>query len=232
LFTLDVGGVSERKIVQVVRPSRPGFLREVRLPLSCARTARVQLEIRRVLSVNSVGARFAQPSATVVLAGSSLRKPLFAPPLFQPLQLSTPVFIPMRQRFGVSLAADVAGCTVFGFPTGNPYAGGDAFVDARPSPPGVWTPLSFGSDVSEGLEPPRDVPFQTFVEPACLVPAVRGFTLASARAALRQYGCTPGKATRVASRIKRGRVITTAPRAGTRLRLRGVVRLKVSAGRT
>jgi uncharacterized delta-60 repeat protein len=66
----------------------------------------------------------------------------------------------------------------------------------------------------------------------CVVPALRGRTLASARSRLVRANCTLGKVTRVHSlRTKKGRVVSQRPRAGARLAERAKVDLVVSRGR-
>jgi hypothetical protein len=64
----------------------------------------------------------------------------------------------------------------------------------------------------------------------CLVPAVRGRTVAAARTAIRAAGCTPGAARRIRSRVRRGLVAGTAPRAGIRIPREAPVTLLVSRG--
>jgi Ca2+-binding RTX toxin-like protein len=68
--------------------------------------------------------------------------------------------------------------------------------------------------------------------PRCVVPNVKRLTLRAARAALRKKRCSAGRIARAYStRVKRGRVMAQKPRAGTRLPVRGKVRLTLSRGR-
>ena len=67
-------------------------------------------------------------------------------------------------------------------------------------------------------------------KPACIVPKLRGRTLARARVLLARARCSLGKVTRVRSRVKRGVVLRQSPVAGSR-RARGAkVSLRVSRG--
>jgi hypothetical protein len=67
---------------------------------------------------------------------------------------------------------------------------------------------------------------------ACVVPNVKGKTLASAKRALARAGCRVGAIRKVYSRkVKRGRVDSQKPKARTRLHERAKVALVVSRGR-
>jgi beta-lactam-binding protein with PASTA domain len=66
----------------------------------------------------------------------------------------------------------------------------------------------------------------------CIVPNVRGKTLARAKQALDRADCSVGKVRRVHSkRVKRHRVISQSPRPGTVLADGAGVRLVVSRGK-
>jgi chitodextrinase len=65
----------------------------------------------------------------------------------------------------------------------------------------------------------------------CVVPNVVGLSLRRARAAVRRAGCALVPVTKRYSSRRSGRVVAEQPRAGTRLRLPGRVRLVVSKGR-
>jgi len=65
----------------------------------------------------------------------------------------------------------------------------------------------------------------------CVVPNVRGLTLAAARAALRRAHCSSGTVRRIASRaVRAGRVISQQPGKGRRLPDGSTVKLVVSTG--
>jgi hypothetical protein len=65
----------------------------------------------------------------------------------------------------------------------------------------------------------------------CVVPNVVGTALQAARARVTRAGCAVGKVTARHSSRRKGRVVAERPRAGTRLRAGGRVRLVVSKGR-
>lgn len=73
---------------------------------------------------------------------------------------------------------------------------------------------------------------ETTVQPLCSVPNVVGKPLAAAKAAIARGHCRTGKITRVYSkRVRKGRVVSQRPPAGTRLLPdAGVVKLVVSRG--
>jgi hypothetical protein len=65
----------------------------------------------------------------------------------------------------------------------------------------------------------------------CLVPKLTGRTLARARKMLSGGGCIPGRVVKVHSRrVKRGKVVSTTPRAGTRRSHGTRIRITLSAG--
>jgi hypothetical protein len=101
---------------------------------------------------------------------------------------------------------------------GASYApGGSAVVSAAGTPPEVAISYSLPSPGS--LE-------------RCVVPSVKGKTLASARAAIRAAHCQLGKVTHAHStNIKNSRVISQEPRSGTRLPNGSKVQLVLSLGK-
>jgi subtilisin family serine protease len=70
----------------------------------------------------------------------------------------------------------------------------------------------------------------TFVRVRCVVPNVRGKTLAAAGRAIRKGHCRVGRVTRAFSSVRNGRVISESPRPGRILRAGATVALKVSRG--
>jgi hypothetical protein len=71
----------------------------------------------------------------------------------------------------------------------------------------------------------------TYTPKPCTVPALGGDKLVTARNRLRAADCTPGKVFRVPShRVRKGRVVRTAPPAGSRHNAFAKVRLYVSRG--
>lgn len=66
---------------------------------------------------------------------------------------------------------------------------------------------------------------------ACVVPKVKGETLASAKHAIVRANCSVGAIRRTYSaKVKKGRIVSQSPKAGARLRNRGKVNLVVSRG--
>lgn len=74
--------------------------------------------------------------------------------------------------------------------------------------------------------------YEVAIAQPCVVPNVKGKTLAASRAALGSANCTVGRITRRRSpTVAKGRVISSRPRAGTSLPNKGKVDLVVSTGR-
>ena len=67
--------------------------------------------------------------------------------------------------------------------------------------------------------------------PVCLVPKLKGKTLAAARGALTSAHCATGKVTKKFSRVKKGRVISQRPAPGTSLAAGAKVNLVISKGK-
>jgi hypothetical protein len=92
-----------------------------------------------------------------------------------------------------------------------------------PPPPPTPTPTP---------TPPAGPTPQTTAAAPCHVPRLAGHTLAYVRAALTHAHCKLGRITRHAStRVRAGRVLSTAPRAGARLRPLAHVAVVLSSGR-
>lgn len=67
--------------------------------------------------------------------------------------------------------------------------------------------------------------------PVCLVPKLKGKTLAAARSALASAHCTAGKVTKKFSRVKKGHVLSQSPAAGANRAAGAKVNLVVSKGK-
>lgn len=65
----------------------------------------------------------------------------------------------------------------------------------------------------------------------CVVPRLRGATLAVARSRIGRAGCSVGAVRRTRNRLRRGRVVSQTPAAGRRVSLRGRVNVTLSRGR-
>jgi hypothetical protein len=144
------GGGSEQILAQVVTADLDGLLTEVRFDL---REGSGDL-IVEIQGVTSGGKPDGSVLTSETMPFGTLPSVLpNAPPFDAHIVFSTPVCFSAGERFAVVLKS-TGYHTLLAGPTGNPYAGGDAFFDARPNPPDVWVPLSNG----------RDLAFQTFVE--------------------------------------------------------------------
>jgi hypothetical protein len=83
-----------------------------------------------------------------------------------------------------------------------------------------------------GFEQSKGALFSSSPTPPCLVPTLKGRPLRVAKHAIEAYDCSVGKIKRATSRsVKRGRVISQRPRAGTRLDRGARINLVVSKGR-
>jgi Tol biopolymer transport system component len=89
-----------------------------------------------------------------------------------------------------------------------------------------------GSNLREITTSPAATPPPAAPTRRCVVPKLAGKTLAAARTALRRANCKTGKVTRVKSqKVRRGRVISSRPKAGTTRPDGAAVALVVSRGR-
>ena len=154
---LGIGGTSQQKIAQVVTAGREGVLTEVRLAILCLVGHGVDIEIQAVTGDVPDGevlgrGKFQQIVAVSDVVGIPLPTEDSGP--FKKIVV-TPVPLAVGTKFAIVLSSeDSSSCGMHSGPVGNPYAGGDAFFDARPSDTG-WVPISFGpSD-------PSDIPFET-----------------------------------------------------------------------
>jgi Glucodextranase, domain B/PASTA domain len=72
----------------------------------------------------------------------------------------------------------------------------------------------------------------TYKPPPCTVPKLRGKTLKTARRMLRQHHCALGRVRRVrTTHVRRGRIVSSKPRAGSKHKLGTKVGLVISRGR-
>jgi hypothetical protein len=145
---LAIGGTSEQMLAQTVTVGRTGALTEVRLPIACS-TGSAVVEIQ---GVDASGKPDGVTLATRRVPGSLL--PSTFPPAFQTFRFGSKLFFKAGQRFAIVLRVNKLpkSCGVFQGPTGDPYAAGELFYDARPNPPG-WLPAGGG----------RDLPFETLM---------------------------------------------------------------------
>jgi beta-lactam-binding protein with PASTA domain len=69
------------------------------------------------------------------------------------------------------------------------------------------------------------------LEPACIVPKLKGKKLGAAKKALAKAHCRAGKITKKFSTVKKGRVISQKPKPGKHLAAGAKVKLAVSKGK-
>lgn len=147
--TLAVGGPSEQKLAQTVTVGRAGRLAEVRFAIGCADGV-LEIEIQ---GVDGAGVPDGVPLLRRRVRADRL--PAVVPATFEALPLPRRLRIAPGDRLAVVLSNPTGSCGVARSPAGDLYAGGQAFFDARPNPPG-WVPFT-------PSEPSDDLPFQTVV---------------------------------------------------------------------
>lgn len=145
-FTTAIGGDSEQILAQVVTTGISGFLVGLELPV--AGTGGLTVEIRDVVGGLPGSASLLSETFTAGLE----------PPVdltFRTILFSSGIFFSAGDNFAIVLSS-VGSYGIAPAPVGDAYAGGDAFFDARPNPPGVWVDLSLGTGI-------QDLAFKTLV---------------------------------------------------------------------
>lgn len=146
-FSIAIGGLSDQLLAQVVAVGVSGTLVGIELPLFVS---------SGVLTLELQGVTNGLPNGDSLLFESFAGAAIPAPGSdgFRELTFHSPVAFSAGDMFAFVLDSPDS----FGInPTlpGDPYAGGSAFFDSRPNPPGVWVPLSRSDDLA----------FQTLVDP-------------------------------------------------------------------
>ena len=148
---LAIGGASEQILAQVVTVGLAGPLVAVRLPVGCSDGGLV-VEIRGVSAALPNG--IVMTSQTVAAADLP---PFFPdPPAFRTIAFSAPPAFAAGDELAIVLRSPGT-CGLHQGPPYEAYAGGSAYFDSRPNPPGIWVALG------AGLGPADDLPFQTLV---------------------------------------------------------------------
>jgi hypothetical protein len=133
------GSGSEQMLAQTVTAALDGEMTALFLPVACA-SGRLVIEIRDVagsLPGSTVLLRRRVPAASLPDVGLRFRR----------IALGRRLPVAAGDRFAVVLSNPTGSCGLASSPAGDTYAGGQAFYDARPNPPG-WLPLSPGSDLA------------------------------------------------------------------------------------
>ena len=212
--SVAIGGGSDQKLAQVVTTGIAGRLSSVGLAVACDGGSNLVVQIQPATTTPDGGALSTQ---TVTGIG-----PVFGTAL-RTVTLASPAFLPVGSQFAIVL--DSSGdCGSRPGPDGESYAGGQAYFDSRPNPIGLWLCMC-------SFPGPFDLPFQTFVEPACGVPEVVGETLAAATELLRRHGCVLGRVSSVYSTaVPRGAVASQDATAGAVVAPGAPIGLTVSRG--
>ncbi len=149
-----IGGGSDEKLAQVITAGADGFLRHVTIPIACDASSQLTVSIQTVAG--------GLPTGTV-LASETLPGDLFpsTPPspdsAFRIIEFAFPTRVRAGDEVAIVMEAIYPGCGIYSSPGGDSYAGGRAYFDARPNPPG-WIPIQFSPN------DPDDLPFQVFVD--------------------------------------------------------------------
>ena len=148
--TLAIGGASEQKLAQVFTAGRTGQLTHVTIPVACESAATLTVNIEKATGGVPTGSVLAQE----FLAGSTVPTIVPSPAVgFRIVQFNNPAYVFAGVQYAVTLKASGDSCGLYHGPAGDSYAGGVAYFDARPNPPG-WL----------AMIPVFDLAFQTFVE--------------------------------------------------------------------
>lgn len=113
---------------------------------------------------------------------------------------------------------------------GPPLAACSATASYTGLAPGVHTFRALAVDPSRNASPTVERTW-TVAGPKCLVPRLRGKTLAGARVALTARKCALGNVSRAFSQVRKGRIVRQAPAAGAIKPAGAKVNVVVSRGR-
>lgn len=146
---LGIGGDSQQKLAQTFTVGADGRLIAVDIPVTCG-GADVIIELRRL------GPSGKPDGALLRVARRTF--PSGPPGEFRRTYFPTPVEVTAGERlaFTIRMANPGDSCNYGTSPTGDAYAGGQGYFDARPNPPG-WLAM-------RGLDPYDDIPFKTVLE--------------------------------------------------------------------
>lgn len=130
---LGIGGDAEQQLAQTFTVGLTGNLVGLRLPISGCGGGDLTIEI---VDLDSAG----RPGATVRASASfpPAEVPSAPPGTFLDFLFDAPLSVTTGQRlaFTLRMSPAMANCSLMEAPAGDSYAGGDAYFDARPNPPG------------------------------------------------------------------------------------------------
>ena len=140
-YNFAIGGGSGQKLAQVVTVGLPP-LKAVMLPLGCIHDDPDAELTLSIVTVDENGL----PSGTVL---AMERFPVTALPevvdgSFATLAIAPPLGLRPGTQYAFVLQSN-GSCGLAPGPVGDPYAGGDAYYDSAPNPPG-WLSISIGTD--------------------------------------------------------------------------------------
>ena len=159
-FSHAIGGSSEQILAQVVTTGITGDLVGLELPVGGI--GGLTAEIRDVVG--------GLPGSSILFSETfeaGLEPTAFG--TFRTIMFSTGISFSAGDMFAIVLSS-IGAYGMAPAPVGDAYAGGDAFFDSRPNPPGEWVDLSLGTGI-------RDLAFRTLVsvpEPGALTLVVLG----------------------------------------------------------
>jgi hypothetical protein len=133
-----IGGASEQKLAQTVTVGIAGDLSGLLLPLHCP-SGRLTIEIRNVVG--------GSPGTALLRRRRFDAEDLpFVGYRFRLLGMGKGLSFAEGDRFAIVLLNTTGGCSMARGPVNDAYAGGSAFFDARPNPPG-WLPITDRPDL-------------------------------------------------------------------------------------
>ena len=146
---LAIGWQSEQVLAQVITAGISGYLLAVEMPITRT-SGDLVIEIQNVTE--------SEPNGIVLTSETfnGTNFPAADSTGFRRFNFSTIIGFTAGNVFAIVMRSPEGSYSISQGPEGNPYSGGDGFFDARPNTPGVWVPISLGTDIS-------DLPFKTIV---------------------------------------------------------------------
>jgi hypothetical protein len=145
---LAIGGSSEQKLAQTITVGIAGILKGIYLPINCA-DGRLKIAINDVVD----GA-----PGTFEYTYNQVRPARITNQIttFRYFGLPGNLAVEVGDEYAIVIDNATGSCGISGSPTGDTYAGGGGFFDARPNPPG-WVQF-------EETESRFDLPFMLLIK--------------------------------------------------------------------